>query len=350
MLVPAMQSIGTCSSSSTFSTPTCAPPFAPPPASTRPTRGRRSTALALPRRPTRSDSVPAGRLQAERRTGVGGGMALRIPRLFRTKLPPIPPRWLSTIRRTPKRALQNSFHSVSSAPLATRVDARGSGFVVAASLARGPGPGRLAPFGGRASAAGAVGTEQRRSPWRSPGNAPWTRSGRAPARPWPGWRPTPASTSAAFCCVSSSSCITALFTCSMPADCSFDAAAISATMSVTFFTATDDLAPASRRTASPASNPRPPCCTRVLDQRLDLLGGRRRAAREVAHFGGDHGESAALLTGARGFHRGVQRQQIGLESDPVDHADDVRDLLRGVVDADPWRSTAFETTAPPFSA
>ena len=40
MLVPAMQSIGTCSSSSTFSTPTCAPPFAPPPASTRPTRGR----------------------------------------------------------------------------------------------------------------------------------------------------------------------------------------------------------------------------------------------------------------------------------------------------------------------
>src|SRR5262245_26643023 len=40
MLVPAMQSIGTCSSSSTLSTPTWAPPFAPPPASTRPTRGR----------------------------------------------------------------------------------------------------------------------------------------------------------------------------------------------------------------------------------------------------------------------------------------------------------------------
>src|SRR4051812_1421256 len=40
MLVPAMQSIGTCSSSSTLSTPTCAPPFAPPPASTRPMRGR----------------------------------------------------------------------------------------------------------------------------------------------------------------------------------------------------------------------------------------------------------------------------------------------------------------------
>src|SRR6185503_20153347 len=39
MLVPAMQSMGTCISSSTLSTPTCAPPLAPPPASTRPMRG-----------------------------------------------------------------------------------------------------------------------------------------------------------------------------------------------------------------------------------------------------------------------------------------------------------------------
>ena len=67
----------------------------------------------------------------------------------------------------------------------------------------------------------------------------------------------------------------------------------------------------------------------VLDQRLDLLGGGRRAAREVAHFGGHHGEAAALLTGARGFHRGVERQQVGLEGDLVDDADDVGDLLAG---------------------
>ena len=40
MLVPAMQSMGTCISSSTLSTPTCAPPLAPPPASTSPMRGR----------------------------------------------------------------------------------------------------------------------------------------------------------------------------------------------------------------------------------------------------------------------------------------------------------------------
>src|SRR5262252_11245355 len=40
MLVPATQSTGTCSSSSTRSTPMCAAPRAPPPLSTRPMRGR----------------------------------------------------------------------------------------------------------------------------------------------------------------------------------------------------------------------------------------------------------------------------------------------------------------------
>ena len=40
MLVPATQSMGTRSSSSTLSTPTCAAPRAPPPESTRQTRGR----------------------------------------------------------------------------------------------------------------------------------------------------------------------------------------------------------------------------------------------------------------------------------------------------------------------
>src|SRR3569833_1701190 len=40
MLVPAIASIGMCSCSRTFSTPTCAAPRAPPPESTRPMRGR----------------------------------------------------------------------------------------------------------------------------------------------------------------------------------------------------------------------------------------------------------------------------------------------------------------------
>src|SRR5262249_44045123 len=45
MLVPAMQSIGTCSSSRTLSTPMCAAPRAPPPLSTRQIFGRVSGAL-----------------------------------------------------------------------------------------------------------------------------------------------------------------------------------------------------------------------------------------------------------------------------------------------------------------
>ena len=51
--------------------------------------------------------------------------------------------------------------------------------------------------------------------------------------------------------------------------------------------------------------------------------------RQAAHFGGNHRESAALFAGARRFDRGIQRQQVGLEGDLVDDADDVRDLLRG---------------------
>ena len=54
MLVPTMQSIGTRSSSSTDSTPTCAAPFAPPPPSARPMRGR--TAVAV--RPTQASRAP----------------------------------------------------------------------------------------------------------------------------------------------------------------------------------------------------------------------------------------------------------------------------------------------------
>ena len=50
------------------------------------------------------------------------------------------------------------------------------------------------------------------------------------------------------------------------------------------------------------------------------------ALREVAHFAGHHREAAALLAGARRFDRGVEREDVGLERDAVDHADDVGDL------------------------
>src|SRR5581483_9037620 len=71
---------------------------------------------------------------------------------------------------------------------------------------------------------------------------------------------------------------------------------------------------------------------RVVDQGLDLLGGAGRALRQAAHLGRDHGEAAALFAGARRLHRGVERQDVGLEGDAVDDADDVDDLLRRVVD------------------
>ena len=74
------------------------------------------------------------------------------------------------------------------------------------------------------------------------------------------------------------------------------------------------VAPASSTSALPAST----LLDRVADQRLDLLGRVGAALRQAAHFGGHHGKAAALLAGARGFHRRVQRQDVGLEGDAVD--------------------------------
>jgi hypothetical protein len=71
---------------------------------------------------------------------------------------------------------------------------------------------------------------------------------------------------------------------------------------------------------------------RIIDQLLDLLGGGSRTLRQRAHFGGHHGKAASLLAGAGRFHGGVQGQDIGLEGDAVDDADDVHDLARGGID------------------
>src|SRR5690606_20001715 len=64
----------------------------------------------------------------------------------------------------------------------------------------------------------------------------------------------------------------------------------------------------------------------------DLLGRGGRPLGQRAHLGGDHGEAAALLAGTCRFHRRVQRQDVGLEGDAVDHRDDVGDLARGGLD------------------
>jgi hypothetical protein len=69
------------------------------------------------------------------------------------------------------------------------------------------------------------------------------------------------------------------------------------------------------------------------DELLDLFGGLGRAACQATHLARHHSESAALLACTGGFHGRVQRQDVGLEGDAIDHADDVCNLLRAVVDA-----------------
>jgi hypothetical protein len=72
---------------------------------------------------------------------------------------------------------------------------------------------------------------------------------------------------------------------------------------------------------------------RILDQALDLLGRLGTALRQQAHFRSHHGEAAALLAGARRFHRRIQRKDVGLEGDAIDQLGDVADPPRGLADA-----------------
>jgi hypothetical protein len=65
------------------------------------------------------------------------------------------------------------------------------------------------------------------------------------------------------------------------------------------------------------------------DQALDFLGRFGAAPGQAAHFAGHHGKASALLTCAGGFDGCVERQDVGLEGDAVDHADDVGDLVAG---------------------
>jgi hypothetical protein len=65
---------------------------------------------------------------------------------------------------------------------------------------------------------------------------------------------------------------------------------------------------------------------RVADVGLDLLGGVGGALGQGPHLLGHDGEAAPGFTRAGGFDAGVQRQQIGLEGDLVDHADDLGHL------------------------
>jgi len=62
-------------------------------------------------------------------------------------------------------------------------------------------------------------------------------------------------------------------------------------------------------------------------QRLDLARGLGRTLGKRANFLGDDGKSATAVAGARRLDAGIERQQIGLEGNLVDRADDLADLL-----------------------
>ena len=124
---------------------------------------------------------------------------------------------------------------------------------------------------------------------------------------------------------------TAPLTWPMPSLCSAAAALISPMMSVTRCT----LATISFIVAAGVGD-QPRAGLDLVDlapiRPLISLAASARALRQAAHFAGDDREAAALFAGARGFDRGVQRQDVGLERDAVDDADDVGDLLRAGVD------------------
>ncbi len=68
------------------------------------------------------------------------------------------------------------------------------------------------------------------------------------------------------------------------------------------------------------------------DQRLDFLCSRCRTLGQFTHFLCDNRKALTGFTGARSFDTGIQSQQVGLEGDFVDDADDVRNLAGGFFD------------------
>ena len=72
---------------------------------------------------------------------------------------------------------------------------------------------------------------------------------------------------------------------------------------------------------------------RFADQGLDLFRGGRAPLCQIPHFGRHHCKSTALLTRARRLHRCIQRQNVSLKCDAVDHPYDVRYLVRRFRDA-----------------
>ncbi|MNS18825.1 hypothetical protein D3C72_505290 [compost metagenome] len=65
-----------------------------------------------------------------------------------------------------------------------------------------------------------------------------------------------------------------------------------------------------------------------MDQVLNLFCRLRAALRQGAHFGGDNRKTFPLIARACGFHSGIERQNVGLKSDTVNHRGDLRNTVR----------------------
>ena len=63
-----------------------------------------------------------------------------------------------------------------------------------------------------------------------------------------------------------------------------------------------------------------------VDEGLDFFGRFCTAPGQRPHFTGYHRKAPALLASPGGFHGRVERQDIGLEGNAIDDADDVRNL------------------------
>jgi 1,4-dihydroxy-2-naphthoyl-CoA synthase len=66
--------------------------------------------------------------------------------------------------------------------------------------------------------------------------------------------------------------------------------------------------------------------------RLDTLLEMAASFQALVHTTADHREAATSLTGSGRLDPGIQSQQIGLEGNFIDHADDLADFRRGFLD------------------
>ena len=66
---------------------------------------------------------------------------------------------------------------------------------------------------------------------------------------------------------------------------------------------------------------------RIIDQSLDLFGGCGGALRQAAYLGRHDRKATTLLTRTGRFYGSIERQNIRLKSDAINHTNDVRNLL-----------------------